>query len=703
MFQLTINSDSFFSNAALYEDIECTKILPQVLPFVQGFRGTIRVYIVGSNAPKEGEMGMLAIRPLRYREDLFRTKYAERQIDEAGNVYYDLSLNADTAELQGALFGKETLPVRAGIISILDTGADADKTRVEWQFSASISSSALAGLKPIEPTPSAIDEHNEDPEAHQPIQTALRSEILAAGGAIQSEFQTEVCAALMRLRNCFSSCKARFGSVCSPTVNASVVYTTNMTSNIISGSTVSGSTVSGRRFLLSTSSTTSEYLCESWKAYTDSKASDASVCLSAHKETVASTSLGHVKVCGCKGLTPTDSAVVGFGNCNQLMVPQAEERAFGAVRLGTVMTLTIGDSGIVGKTAGGQLMAMKASQNARNYGTVKIAGNNRKLWSPNSTEVIPVSAAIVQFEAFCNDVGNLCGIVGAMSTKIKTGHVCASWIETTEIVATDIYLENAIAPSLTEVAIIASEVRNSEVAIRVGRKSWKHQTTVVCTPVGIIRTPLYTTELFETEYGGVSVSGSGGVSVSSGGGVSIRIHPCGEEQGVSINTRSCTPTRIGNPLAYTQICSNLCTTGANVVRFRNTLGVIVGPGSGNVFLSPSSCSSFNKKTKFVCGIQIGDRDVVLDAEGLSIGNGAGFLMDGSGLLETAAGVRVNIMGELYASGVVYICNCSRAKCNYTQPCAITRNSQIGNKTICYTTADGYTAATKSDNTLYIVS
>ena len=164
MFQIAIDTDTMPVSPAVYADEYRGRALPTVLPLVQGFRGNLRVYFLGEHAPSENAAVALYLRALQSKEKLVQTGLGTRGISDAGNVYYDVPLAADTTALSAVLGNRENVIMRAGIVANDVTASP--QTNFEWQLNIAVSASAVGTGEKPPVSPNAIEEHNNDVAAH---------------------------------------------------------------------------------------------------------------------------------------------------------------------------------------------------------------------------------------------------------------------------------------------------------------------------------------------------------------------------------------------------------------------------------------------------------------------------------------------------------------------------------------------------------
>lgn len=164
MFQIAIDTDTMPVSPAVYADEYRGRALPTVLPLVQGFRGNLRVYFLGEHAPSENAAVALYLRALQSKEKLVQTGLGTRGISDAGNVYYDVPLAADTTALSAVLGNRENVIMRAGIVANDVTASP--QTNFEWQLNIAVSASAIGTGEKPPVSPNAIEEHNNDVAAH---------------------------------------------------------------------------------------------------------------------------------------------------------------------------------------------------------------------------------------------------------------------------------------------------------------------------------------------------------------------------------------------------------------------------------------------------------------------------------------------------------------------------------------------------------
>lgn len=173
MFKIVVDTNTVPASPTLYADIEKTQALPRVIELVQGFRGKVRVYFVGEHVPSETASLGLYVRPMNVKEKAFQTEEAAREIDESGNVYFDVNLEADTAALSVAVGASENVVMRAGLVST--DSIDGRDTQIEWQINLAVSASAIGygANPPVSPT--AIERHNADETAHPYLLERIRT------------------------------------------------------------------------------------------------------------------------------------------------------------------------------------------------------------------------------------------------------------------------------------------------------------------------------------------------------------------------------------------------------------------------------------------------------------------------------------------------------------------------------------------------
>ena len=164
MFQIAIDTDTMPVSPAVYADEYRGRALPTVLPLVQGFRGNLRVYFLGGHAPSENAAVALYLRALQSKEKLVQTGLGTRGVSDAGNVYYDVPLAADTTALSAVLGNRENVIMRAGIVANDVTASP--QTNFEWQLNIAVSASAIGTGEKPPVSPNAIEEHNNDVAAH---------------------------------------------------------------------------------------------------------------------------------------------------------------------------------------------------------------------------------------------------------------------------------------------------------------------------------------------------------------------------------------------------------------------------------------------------------------------------------------------------------------------------------------------------------
>lgn len=191
MFKLVVDTNTTPTSPTLYADLEKTQALPRVIELVQGFRGKVRVYFVGEHVPSETASLGLYVRPMNVKAKSFQTEGAAREIDESGNVYFDVNLEADTAALSVALAANENVVMRAGLVST--DSVDGLDTQIEWQINLAVSASSIGcgANPPVSPT--AIERHNADETAHPYLLERIRALDIALETEL-SEVKSEVSA-----------------------------------------------------------------------------------------------------------------------------------------------------------------------------------------------------------------------------------------------------------------------------------------------------------------------------------------------------------------------------------------------------------------------------------------------------------------------------------------------------------------------------